>query len=361
MKRTLSIILIVVMISIVATSCTSTQYKELEKTLDDFFTNNKMAFTGSVLVAVDGNIVLKKGYGMADYEKQIPNTPETAFKIGSVTKQFTSMAIMMLEEKGLLSVNDPIEKYISGIKNGDKITIHNLLSMTSGIGDYVPDEWFNCDRSYTMEELISKIKEKSINFEPGAKYAYSNSNYVILGYIIEKVSGMRYGEFLKQNIFDPLDMKNTAYEDKEGLLKNKAKGYVNVADISKKDAVLATNMDMSYAFSAGGIYSTVEDLYKWDQALYTEKLVKKATLDKMFTPNLNDYGYGWDIFTTYKNSVAHDGRVKGFTSNIYRFMDTKTTIIILMNEEDMYGWRKIRRELIEIAEKNGIITTKESK
>ena len=349
-------LLLLLICSMILTSCNQEKYNELEKSLDDFFTNNKLGFSGSVLIASDGKIILKKGYGMADYEKQIPNTPETVFKIGSVTKQFTSMAIMMLEERGLLSVNDPVKKYIPDFSQGDKITIHHLLSMTSGIGDYIRDDWEACERNYTVEELLTKINKKPGSFEAGSKYEYSNSSYVILGYIIEKVSGMEYGEFLKQNIFDPLDMKNSAYDFKEDLLANKARGYVNVADINKNNAVLAQNMNMSYAYSTGGLYSTVEDLYKWDQALYTEKLVKKASLVKLFTPNIDNYGYGWDILTRYKNTISHDGRCRGFTSIIYRFMDKKTTIIILMNEEDMYGFGKIIKGMLEIAEKYEILT-----
>lgn len=356
MKRGLSFILIMPLICTMLISCTSSEYSILEKSLDDFFTNDKTAFSGSVLIAIDDKIILKKGYGMADYENQIPNTPKTVFKIGSITKQFTSMAIMMLEERGLLSVEDPISMYISGFSGRDKIKIHHLLSMTSGIGDYISDDWADCDRSYTVDELISRILEKPISFEAGSKYEYSNSNYVLLGYIIEKVTGMEYDEFMRHNIFEPLDMENTAYDYKEEFLKHKAIGYINVADTSRKDAVIAPNMNMSYAYSAGGLYSTVEDLYKWDQALYTEKLVKKASLEKMFTPNVDNYGYGWDILTKYRNSVSHDGRCKGFTSIIYRFMDKKATIILLMNEEDMFGYRKIINRVVEIAEKYGILS-----
>jgi CubicO group peptidase (beta-lactamase class C family) len=171
---------------------------------------------------------------------------------------------------------------------------------------------------------------------------------------------MGYGEFLKQNIFDPLDMKSTAYDFTEEQLENKAKGYVNVADINKKDAVIAPNMNMSYAYSAGGLYSTVEDMYKWDQALYTEKLVKKASLAKLFAPNVDNYGYGWDVLSRYKNSVSHDGNAKGFISIIYRFMDKKTTIIVLMNEQDMFGFKKILKGMLEIAEKYEILPDKTS-
>lgn len=355
MKRSVSLILIVSLICTLLISCTSSEYSELQKSLDDFFANDKTAFSGSVLVAIDGKIILKKGYGMADYEKQIPNSPETVFKIGSITKQFTSMAVMMLEERGFLSVNDPISKYIPDYKGVDKITIHNLLSMTSGISEYAGDDWYDCERYYTVEELVSRIREKPIRFEAGTKYEYCNSNYILLGYIIEKVSGMEYGDFLEQNIFIPLKMNNTRYDYKEDQLKNKAKGYIRVGDITKKNNAASSIMNMSYGYAAGGLYSTVEDMYKWDRALYTEKLVKRETLDRMFTPNLEGYGYGWIIPQNYRGLVRHDGYVKGFTAEFLRIVDHKATIIILKNEEDLYGSKKINEGLYEIAEKYKIL------
>ncbi len=356
MKRIISLVMIVTLVCALLTSCASEDYSELTKKLDDYFTNNVTAFSGSVLVAIDGKIILNKGYGMADYEKQIPNTPQTMFKIGSITKQFTAMAIMMLEEHGLLSVNDPITKYIPDFKGGDKITIHHLLSMSSGIGDYLYSDWGNCNRNYKVEDIIQRIKNKPIIFEAGTSFHYSNSNYALLGYIIEQVSGVEYGEFLKKNIFKPLKMENTYYDYKEDQFKDKAVGYSGIFDIKRKDNTLSNVMDISYPYAAGGLYSTVEDLYKWDQALYTEKLVKKETLKKIFTPNLENYGYGWNIPREYKNFVCHSGHVSGFISSFQRYMEHKAVVAILMNEEDISQMDRITKEIVKMAEKYKLLS-----
>jgi CubicO group peptidase (beta-lactamase class C family) len=359
MKRILLAVLTLSLVCALLTSCASENYSELANELDDYFTNYYGGFSGSVLVAVDGKIVLKKGYGMADYEKQIPNTPQTEFKIGSITKQFTAMSIMMLEERGLLSVKDPITKYIPDFKGGDKITIHHLLSMSSGIEEYLYSDWGNCNHNYKVEDTIQGIKSKPIIFEAGTEYHYSNSNYALLGYIIEQASGVEYGEFLKKNIFEPLKMKNTCYDYKEDQLKNKAIGYSAIFDITRKDNILSNVMDMSYPYAAGGLYSTVEDLYKWDQALYTEKLVKKETLEKIFTPNLGNYGYGWNIPIEYKAFVCHSGHVSGFISSFQRYMEHKGVVAILTNEENGSQMDRISEEIVEMAERHKLLTKTE--
>ena len=342
MKKSMAFVLVLLILSTVfLAGCGNHKNEELVKKLDGVIMNCSTGFNGSVLIAKDGKIIFEKGYGMADAEKKIPNTKDTTYTIFSVTKQFTATAIMMLEERGLLSLNDPVSKYIPDFKNGDKITIHHLLSMTSGIGDYL---YKKDDRPFTVKELITKVKEQPIEFEAGTKYEYSNSNYQILGYIIEKVSGLEYGDFLKQNIFLPLGMNDTQYDPSDKDRKNKANGYIF---IGKENSIKGTPISISACYSTGGMYSSVEDLFKWDKALYSEKLVKKGTIEKMFKPNLENYGYGWRISSVYKNCVFHSGGfpTKGYMAQIERYLDSKTTLILLTNEEDIDADDKVHQGL----------------
>lgn len=286
-------------------------------------------FSGTVLAAKKGDIIISKGYGMANYELGIPNTPQTRFHLGSVTKQFTAMAIMQLQEKGLLSVNDTLSKYIPDYPNGKKITIHHLLTHTSGIPDYINDDsTFSsiCKLYHPLNKMIERFKNKALEFEPGTRYEYSNSGYLLLSYIIEKVSGKTYEDFLEENIFKPLNMKNTGYDHTKPLIKNRASGY----SISRDRLTNAEYFDRSNLQGADGLYSTVEDLYLWDRALYTEKLVSRGTLDKIFTPYppANTYGYGW---TTNRIATRHFGRMDGFYTFICRNTQEDTVLIVLSN------------------------------
>ena len=299
--------------------------------IDDYLAayEDKGLFSGSVLVARKGEILVSKGYGMANYEQSVFNTPETKFHLGSVTKQFTAMAIMQLQEKGMLNVNDPISKYISDYPNGKIIKIHHLLTHTSGITDYMNDDdsFWNVSRLYhPINKIIERFKNKPLKFQPGANYSYSNSGYVLLAYIIEKVTEKSYEQYLDQNIFKPLNMKNTGYDHLEILIKNRASGY----SISSDKLVNAEFFDRSIGLGADGLYSTTLDLYLWDRALYTEKLVSKATLKKIFTPYppALKYGYGWSI---NGSEVSHFGRMNGFYTYIERNTSLDSTIIVLSN------------------------------
>lgn len=295
--------------------------------IDSFCKDNY--FNGSILVASDNQIILKRGYGFADYEKKISNEPDTIFRIGSITKQFTAMGIMILKERGVLKVSDSINKYIPEYPNGDKITIFNLLTHTSGIAEYLNEELLkDTKQHYSPMNLINLFKDKPLNFNPGESYQYCNSNYVLLGYIIEKVSNMKYEDFLKENIFIPLKMEDTGYDHNEGLQK-KAIGYKYLNDIMYEEI---DPINMSTAYSAGALQSTIEDLYRWDQALYTNKLLKKESIDKIFTPFLNSYGYGWVIIKSGENPIVqHSGTLDGTRALIHRNVESKQTIIILSN------------------------------
>lgn len=289
-------------------------------------------FSGSILVARNGQVLMSKAYGMANYEHDVPNTPHTKFEIGSMSKPFTAMAITILQEKGLLGFDDPLSKFIPDFPDGEKITIHHLLTHTSGVPvlSGIPDFKNLLRIKKPLEETIKKLKMMPMVFTPGEDYQYSNSGYILLGYIIEKVSGESYGDFLEENIFNPLDMKNTGYDDPVTVVKHRAEGYTPG---SKNGLSNADYEDLTSIRGAGSLYSTAEDLYRWDRALYTEKLVNKSTLEKMFTPPIErHYGYGWVVSKRFdRKMIWHDGSTLGFQTYIARFVDDNICLIIMSN------------------------------
>ena len=317
------------------------QHGHVKQALDDYFTQQHEAgiLNGMVLIAKEGEIFLKKGYGMADYETGTSNNPSTVFNIGSMSKAFASMSIMMLEERGLLNVDDTIDQYIPGFPNGDLITIHQCLTHTSGLYRYVksPDSelWQNSNwaQFHTTGQLMQHFMYQPLQFEPGSNHLYCNSGYVVLGVIIENVSGMSFRDFIKINILDPLNMKSTSYDPYEVDFQNKvATGYDSILEQPAE----AMYLHPTVAFSAGGIFSNINDIYKWDQVLYTEQLVSTQTLEKMFTPGPGNYGYAWRITQLeYKGlmhkQIWHAGSYPGYHSLICRFVDENITVIILAN------------------------------
>ncbi len=289
-------------------------------------------FSGAILIASKGRVLLRKGYGMANYELDAPNTPETKFHLASISKSFTAAAILILEERGLLSVSDPLSKYIPDYPEGDKITIHHLLIHTSGVPNVnnFPDYDAKSKFQQTPASIIEMFKNKPLTMKPGERYSYSNSNYNLLAFIIEQVSGKKYGDFLKENIFDPLGMKDTGHDGKAGaIVKNRASGY---APVGARDLENAPWIDWTIKTGNGSLYSTVEDLYKWDRALYTEKILKKSALDKMFTPHVEGVGYGWFIGRRLNRKVIRfSGRSPGFQCEIHRYVDDDVCVIVLSN------------------------------
>lgn len=317
-----------------------TKDKIIATKLDDYLSALQKSdnFHGSVLVAKDGNILLNKGYGMANFEQNIKNTSQTRFLIGSMTKQFTAMAIMQLEEKGLLSEQDKLSKYIPDFPHGDEITIYNLLTHTSGIKSLNELPGFLNMKPEDLQNIntaINFFKNQPLDFKPGTQFEYSNSGYLLLGYIVEKVSGMNYESYLNKNIFKPLNMNNTGigYIGKEKMYNSSGyQGYLDVTPVS--DEIIVDGVH-----GAGNLYSTTEDLYRWNMALDTEKLVSKKTMDKIFSKYVEMakgsgiyYGYGWMIADGNNgHQVFHGGNVLGFTSNIARYTDKGLSIIILTN------------------------------
>lgn len=309
-------------------------------------------FSGAILVARDGKVLVSKGYGMADVEHDVPNTPETKFRLGSLTKQFTAAAVLLLQERGQLSVQDSVCKYVAPCPEAwQPVTIHHLLSHTGGVPNLTnlsafPDYLRTKRDPTTVEALIGRFRDRPLDFKPGEKWNYSNSGYILLGHVVEKVSGKSYEGFLRENIFEPLKMTSTGYDRADDIIKRRARGY----EAGPDDRVVNTSyIDMSIPFAAGGLYSTVGDLYLWDQALYTEKLLKKSSLDAMFTAVKNDYGYGFGVTKLFDRRLnAHSGGIEGFTTTINRFPDDRVTVIVLSNYGPARAGR-IARDLSAIA------------
>jgi CubicO group peptidase (beta-lactamase class C family) len=298
-------------------------------------------FNGSVLVADNGKVIYKKGFGLANMEWNIQNQPDTKFRLGSITKQFTATLILQLVEQGKIKLDGKLTDYLPDYRKdtGDKVTIHNLLSHTSGIPSYtsLPGFMTNVSRNpYAVDDFIKKYASGDLEFEPGTKFVYDNSGYFLLGAIIEKVTGKPYEQVLRENIFDPLGMKNTGYDHWGTILEKRATGYTR----TPRGYGNAPYLDMSIPYAAGSLYSTVEDLYLWDQALYGEKILSAKSKELMFKPNLENYGYG---FVMRKVSlqpsklevpvIQHNGGINGFSTVIVRMVADKRLIVLLDNAE----------------------------
>ncbi|HJQ31241.1 MAG TPA: serine hydrolase domain-containing protein [Pyrinomonadaceae bacterium] len=294
-------------------------------------------FSGSVLVARDGEVVFSKGYGMASLELGVPNTPQTKFRVGSLTKQFTAMAVMILQERGKLKVHDPVCNFIPDCPRAwAGVTIHHLLTHTSGIPDLVsfPDFQQTMALPSPVDKTVERFKTKPLEFEPGEKFKYSNSGYVLLGYIIERVTGQSYDAYLKENIFGPLKMLDTGNDRGDVLIKNRAAGYVRRGDV----ILNAPYIDMSIPTGGGSLYSTVGDLFLWDQALYAGKLINKNSYEAMFKPYATaDWGdgaaYGWFIGADKSGHryMGFQGGINGFAAQIMRYPEQKVLLVILCN------------------------------
>lgn len=342
-KATTSGTILLLVLTLVTAVLTAAGDTELERKVDDFLrpATESDLISGAVLIAKKGDILLAKGYGLANREYDIPNTPETRFRLASVSKQFTAMAIMILEERGLLSVDDPVSKYYPDFKSGDKVTLHHLLTHTSGVVNNNDLSDFNEKmlQPLSIDEVIDWIKDEPLLFEPATQFAYSNFGYILLAGIIEKVSGETYADFLQDNIFGPLDMYGSGQDVFTTVIKNRATGYGS----DGQRVYQAPYRDMPFMSGAGSLYSTVLDMHKWDQALYAETLVSRETLDRIFTPDKENYGYGWFITERDgKRLITHRGGINGFITNIDRFVDDTLLVVVLLNYESTFSMRAIR-------------------
>jgi CubicO group peptidase (beta-lactamase class C family) len=288
-------------------------------------------FMGSVLVAQGDKIVFERSYGDANLEWNIPDDSLTKFRIGSMTKQFTAASILLLEERGKLSTDDYVKKYMPDAPAAwDKITIYNLLTHTSGIPSFTsfPDYHTSEATPTTPKGMVDRFRDKPLEFQPGEKWNYSNSGYVLLGYLLEKISGQSYADFVTENIFKPLGMKDSGYDSNSAVIPHRATGYAP----GPNGPVNSGYIDMTIPFSAGALYSTTHDLLLWEQALYGGKVLSAASLKKMTTPYKESYGCGLMI-TTAKGHLQyeHGGGIEGFNTEMAYYPDDKLTVIALAN------------------------------
>lgn len=295
-------------------------------------------FSGSILIAKDGKPIVSKGYGMANIEFDAPNTPDTVFRLASVSKQFTAAAIMMLQERGKLSVNDLACKYLAECPAAwQPITIRHLLTMTHGVPNVTALELGPLrGLPVPFDQWTEATGKKPLEYTPGEKFKYLGAGYTLLGFIIERVSGKSYGEFLQENIFTPLGMKRSGYEDPLRIIKNRAIGYKQL----QGDPI--TNVpyrEIVRMYAAGGIYSTTEDLLLWDKSFYTEKLLSKKSIEEMSTPFRDmvpgrGYAYGlWSSQQFGRRRLAHGGNATGFITYFARYPEDEVTVIVLSNNQ----------------------------
>jgi CubicO group peptidase (beta-lactamase class C family) len=304
------------------------------------------------LISKDGNVIYKKSFGLANLELNVPMKTENVFEIGSMTKQFTAVSILMLMEKGKLNLNDEITKFIPDYPtHGKTITIHHLLTHTSGIKNYTSiRELRNIAKNdLTPIELIDFFKNEPMDFAPGEEFKYNNSGYIILGYIIESLSGQSYASFVEENIFKKINMESSFYASHKKVIKNRVSGYHNRGDYTK-------SMHISYTlpYAAGSLMSNVDDMLKWQEAIKNNKLVDKNTIEKAFTNytlnngNLINYGYGWHIREMNGvQSREHGGDIFGFKS-MGVYIPSSDIYVIGLNNCDCNSPTKITKEIAEL-------------
>ncbi len=288
-------------------------------------------FMGAVLVAKDGHLLFNEGYGFANLEWEIPNSSTTKFRLGSLTKQFTAVAILLLEESGQLSITDSIKKYLPDAPIAwNDITLFHLLTHTSGIPNYtrLPEFASVTTLAKTPEQQIDLFRHKPLVFQPGSNYEYCNSGYVLLGYLIEKITGLSFKDFIVTNLFKPVGMDDSGYDSHSDIILHRASGYE-----IKPDGLYNTDfLDMSLPYAAGSLYSTTQDLLIWQEQLFAGKIISSESLNKMIRPFKNSYGFGVSVqsFDGHK-SISHGGGINGFNTFMMYFPKEKISIIVLAN------------------------------
>ena len=341
MKNMSESFLAVVIIAISLLSCETSKQKpednanssmeEIDFPSFDQYFNNLENFSGNVLVAVKGKPIYEKSFGYANLELKVKSTSETKFRIGSITKQFTAMAIMILQEQGKLNVSDKLSDHIPNVPEiWEEITIHQLLTHTSGIMHSWELEGFgeNMMLHTPIEEIIDKFKNQPLVGYPGEKFHYSGTGYFILSSLIEKVSGKPYEDFLKDEIFDKIGMTNSGSDVPDKIIPNRAAGY----NTDSTGTYNSTYIYMPILTGGGNLYSTLGDFLKWDQSLYYNSLISKESKDKMLTTELNNYAYGWGVIKSdslYRTS--HTGGVPGGRARIDRYPNEGILVVILSN------------------------------
>ena len=289
-------------------------------------------FNGDALVAKNGRIVLEKGYGYRDAKKGVLNDEHSIFQLGSVTKQFTSAVILKLQAEKKLSVSDKLSKYFPDYPRGDSITIKQLLTHTSGIYNYTDDGNFmknEITKPKTRAQMMALFENKPLGFSPGTSWSYSNSGYSMLGYIIEQVTKTSYEQAVRNYIFSPLKMTHSGFDFTDLKSPDKTVGYFV---LNSHDTTTAPIVDSTVSFSAGAIYSTTGDLYKWSEALENNTILTASEQNEAYTPVKNNYGYGWGIDSIDgKRRLSHGGGIPGYLTTLSRVPADDVTIILLSN------------------------------
>ncbi len=330
----------------------------MEQIIQSYVKDQK--FMGSVLVAKGNEVLVDRGYGSADLEWNIANSPTTKFRLGSVTKQFTAACILLLQERGKLRVDDPVKKYMSNAPAAwDKITIYHLLTHTSGIPNFTnfPDYRESEAKATTPEKLVARFLNKPLDFAPGTKWSYSNSGYVLLGYLVEKISGKTYQQFVEQNIFTPLGMKDSGYDSNSAIILHRASGY----SPSAHGPVNAGYIDMTIPFSAGSLYSTTEDLLRWERGLFGGKVLSAASLKQMTTAFKENYAFGLEVREVNgRQEIDHGGGIEGFNTHVAYWPQDRLTIVVLGNLNGMAP-DEIAGQLAAIVHGERVVLTSERK
>lgn len=311
--------------------------EKIDKLMSDVYQAGQPG--AAVLVRLNGETVYRKAFGSADLELGVPMAPDMVFRLGSITKQFTAVAILMLAGEGKLSLQDDVSKFLPDLPlGGRKVTVENLLTHTSGLSSYTNQvEWLKIWRQdLTVSEIIELTKNKRFEFDPGARWRYSNTGYVVLGAIIEKVSGQTYEAFVQERIFKPLGMNSSCYGSTERVIARRVPGYSEGTEGFRNAAYLS----MTQPHAAGALLSTVDDMAVWNDAVFSGKLVKKELLDKAFTPaktadgESTGYGYGWFLSQLDgRRTVEHGGGINGFASYGLALPDDRLYIVVLTNSD----------------------------
>lgn len=310
------------------------RYEKMDEYLN--LANELWRFNGAVLVADRGEILLCRGYGFSNKDFGQPNTPQTRFFIGSITKQFTAAAVLALRDDSVLNLDSPIIDYLPDYPPvpGRLITIRHLLTHTSGIPNYTDDPDIVLMRTEPLapDDIIDLFRNRPLEFAPGTSFQYSNSGYILLGKIIEVASGQSYEAFLHRRILKPAGMLSTGYGRRESGIPDRADGYT-IDQIG--NIISALPIDFSIMFSAGALYSTVLDIYRWDSLLYTDAILNRATIAEIFAPSQHNYGYGWYIDSLFERRLAfHGGFLDGYNAVLYRWLDDSVTVIVFSNEDE---------------------------
>jgi CubicO group peptidase (beta-lactamase class C family) len=363
MKTWIFRVVSVCLFACIASSAQSTDPAFVKERLDtvakSYSANN--AFMGTVLVVEGDRTLLEKSYGMADLEWSIPNAPDVKFRLCSVTKQFTAALVLLLQEDGKLNIADPIVKYLPDVpKHWEKITLAELLGHTSGIPDIINDKDFGTwsMSPHSPAEQLARIRDKPLEFEPGSRFAYSNSNYVLLGMVIEQAGGQKYGDLLRQRILLPLDMKDSGLDADELVLPRRAQGY----NPGKNGLISARqSISMTVPWAAGSIYSTTGDMLRWERGLFGGKVLNEASLKAMTTPGQGGYGLGVEVAETDGLKVIkHDGGMPGFSARLTYVPERKIAVIVLSN---VYGpaTAAMGEQLLDVAMGKAVVLASERK